>query len=214
MKVYGHPGSTCTRKVLTTLAEKGQAFEFVTVDIMKGQGRSPEHLARQPWGQVPVFEADDGWQLIESRAIIRHLDATLPGTSLTPADPREKAKMDEWLSIEQSNFTPSVMKILGQLMFARWRGEEPQMSIVEDGRVGVRKAVAELEKRLTGRDYLAGLAGGQFSLAEISFMPYIEYLFMCGEGGLISEQPNTAAWWTRISERDSWQKIRGKLQAD
>ncbi|MBK7823782.1 glutathione S-transferase N-terminal domain-containing protein [Nannocystis sp.] len=214
MKVYGHPGSTCTRKVLTTLAEKGQAFEFVTVDIMKGQGRSPEHLARQPWGQVPVFEADDGWQLIESRAIIRHLDATLPGTSLTPADPREKAKMDEWLSIEQSNFTPSVMKILGQLMFARWRGEEPQMSIVEDGRVGVRKAVAELEKRLTGRDYLAGPGGGQFSLAEISFMPYIEYLFMCGEGGLISEQPNTAAWWARISERDSWQKIRGKLQAD
>jgi glutathione S-transferase len=211
MKVYGHPGSTCTRKVLTTLAEKNQTAEFVTVDIMKGQGRSPEHLARQPWGQVPVFEADDGWQLIESRAIIRHLDATLPGTSLTPSDPREKAKMDEWLSLEQSNFTPAVMKILGQLLFAKWRGEEPQMSIVEDGRAGVRKAVAVLEKHLTGREYLAG---GQFSLAEISFMPYIEYLFMCGEGALISENPNTAAWWSRCSERASWQQVRAKMSAD
>ena len=211
MKVYGHPGSTCTRKVLTTLAEKGQTAEFVTVDIMKGQGRTPEHLARQPWGQVPVFEADDGWQLIESRAIIRHLDATLPGTSLTPSDPREKAKMDEWLSVEQSNFTPAVMKILGQLLFAKWRGEEPQMSIVEDGRAGVRKTVAVLEKHLAGREYLAG---GQFSLAEISFMPYIEYLFMCGEGALISENPNTAAWWNRCSERASWQQVRAKMSAD
>jgi glutathione S-transferase len=197
--------------VLTALAEKGQKAEFVTVDIMKGQGRTPEHLARQPWGQVPVFEADDGWQLIESRAIIRHIDATLPGTSLTPSDAREKAKMDEWISIEQSNFTPSVMKILGQLLFAKWRGEEPQMSIVEDGRAGVRKAVAVLEKHLDGREYVAG---GQFSLAEISFMPYIEYLFMCGEGALISEQPNTAAWWNRISERASWQAVRGKMTAD
>lgn len=211
MKVYGHPASTCTRKLLTTLAEKGQTAELVMVDIMKGHGRSPEHLARQPWGQVPVFEADDGWQMIESRAIIRYLDATLPGASLTPSDAREKAKMDEWMSIEQSNFTPSVMKILGQLLFAKWRGEEPQMSIVEDGRAGVRKAVAVLEKRLEGREYLAG---GQFSLAEISFMPYIEYLFMCGEGALISESRNTAAWWSRCSERASWQQVRAKMTAD
>ena len=211
MKVYGHPGSTCTRKVLTTLAEKNHPFEFVTVDIMKGQGHSPEHLARQPWGQVPVLEEDDGWQMIESRAIIRHLDQTLPGASLTPSSPRERARMDEWMSIEQSNFTPGVMKILGQLMFARWRGEEPQMSIVEDGRVAVNKAVAVMERELEGREYIAGTS---FSLADIGFMPYIEYLFMCGEGNLITDHRNTASWWTRISERASWQKVRAKMQAD
>ena len=211
MKVYGHPGSTCTRKVLTTLAEKNHPFEFVTVDIMKGQGQSPEHLARQPWGQVPVLEEDDGWQMIESRAIIRHLDQTLPGASLTPSSPRERARMDEWMSIEQSNFTPGVMKILGQLMFARWRGEEPQMSIVEDGRVAVNKAVAVMERELEGREYIAGTG---FSLADIGFMPYIEYLFMCGEGNLITDHRNTASWWTRISERASWQKVRAKMQAD
>lgn len=211
MKVYGHPGSTCTRKVLTTLAEKGHAFEFVTVDIMKGAGRSPEHLARQPWGQVPVLEEDDGWQMIESRAIIRHLDATLPGASLTPSEPRARARMEQWISVEASNFTPGVMKILGQLLFARWRGEEPQMSIVEDGRAQVRKAVAVMEKELAAQPYLAG---DGFSLADICFMPYVEYLFMTGEGGLITDSPQVAAWWTRVSERDSWQKIRGKMQAD
>jgi glutathione S-transferase len=211
MKVYGHPASTCTRKVLTTLAEKNHPFEFVTIDIMKGQGHAPEHLARQPWGQVPVLEEDDGWQMIESRAIIRHLDATLPGTSLTPANPRDRAKMDQWISIEQSNFTPGAMKIIGQLLFAKWRGQESQMSIVEEGRVAVRKAVAVMERELHGREYLAGTS---FSLADLGFMPYIEYLFMAGEGALITDTPNTASWWTRVSERPSWQKVRAKMQAD
>jgi glutathione S-transferase len=210
MKVYGHPGSTCTRKVLMTLAEKGHPFEFVVVDIMKGAGHTPEHLARQPWGQVPVLEEDDGWQLIESRAIIRHLDATLQGPSLTPADARARARMEQWISIEAANFTPGVMKILGQLLFAKMRGQAPNMAIVEEGRVAVRKAVAVLERELGGQDYLAG----SFSLADICFMPYIEYLFMTGEGGLITEAPHVGAWWTRLSERASWQKIRGRMTAD
>lgn len=210
MKVYGHPGSTCTRKVLMVLAEKGASHEFVTVDIMKGAGHSPEHLARQPWGQVPVLEEDDGWQMYESRAIVRHLDATLPGPALTPADARARARMEQWISVEAANFTPGVMKILGQLLFARMRGQDPNMAIVDEGRAAVRKAVAVLEKPLATGEYLAG----SFSLADICFMPYVEYLFMVGEGALISEAPNTAAWWSRVSQRETWQKIRGRMTAD
>ncbi len=209
MKVYGHPMSTCTRKVLTTLAEKDHPYEFVLVDIMKGAGHTPEYRERQPWGQVPVLEEDDGWQLYESRAIVRHLDATLPGASLTPADPRGRAAMEQWISIEASNFTPGVMKILGQLFFARMRGQEPNMDLVEEGRVAVRKAVAVMDKQLAGQDYLAA----SFSLADICFMPYVEYLFMVGEGALITDAPNVAAWWTRVSERPSWQKVGGRAAA-
>src|SRR4051795_9201851 len=81
MKVYGHPISTCTRKVLATLAEKGAAFEFVVVDLFKGEHKAAEHLARQPFGQVPVLEHDD-FRMYESRAIIRYLDEVLPGKKL------------------------------------------------------------------------------------------------------------------------------------
>jgi glutathione S-transferase len=52
MKVYGNPASTCTRKVLTVFAEKGVEPEFVTIDFAKGEHKSPEHMARQPFGQV------------------------------------------------------------------------------------------------------------------------------------------------------------------
>ncbi|HEY0138708.1 MAG TPA: glutathione S-transferase N-terminal domain-containing protein [Nannocystis sp.] len=210
MKVYGHPASTCTRKVLTTLAEKNHTADFVMIDIMKGEGHTPEYLARQPWGQVPVLEEDDGWQLFESRAIIRHLDATLPGPALTPANARDRARMEQWISIESANFTPGVMKILGQLLFAKWRGEEPKMTLVEEGRASVRKAVAVMEKTLAEHEYIAGK---EFTLADIGFMPYIEYLFVAGEGNLITDNPNTSAWWNRISERASWQQVRGKSSA-
>ena len=54
MKVFGHPMSTCTRKVLTVLAEKGQKFDFVLVDLSKGEHKQAEHLDRQPFGVVPA----------------------------------------------------------------------------------------------------------------------------------------------------------------
>lgn len=207
MKVYGHPMSTCTRKVLMTLAEKGARADFVTIDIMKGEGHSAEHLARQPWGQVPVFEDDDGWQLYESRAICRYLDAKLPGPALLPADLRQRAVAEQWISIEASNFTPAAMKIIYQLFFNKFWGKEPDMSVVEDGRKGVRKAVAVMERQLGSRNFLVG---DGLTLADIGFMPYIEYLAAAGELGLITDSERVGAWWRRISERPTWQHVIGK----
>lgn len=207
MKVYGHPMSTCTRKVLMTLAEKGAHAEFVLVDIMKGAGHGAEHLARQPWGQVPVLEDDDGWQLYESRAICRYLDEKLPGPKLTPADLRQRAAMEQWVSIETSNFTAPAMKIIYQLLFSKFMGKEPDLAVAEEGRKGVRRAVAVMDRQLEGHNFLIG---DGLTLADIFFMPYIEYLGMCGEIGLITESPRVAAWWTRVSERPTWLTIAGR----
>ena len=52
IKFYGHPMSTCSRKVLTALAEKKADFEFHHVELMKGEHKQPEHLARQPFGDA------------------------------------------------------------------------------------------------------------------------------------------------------------------
>lgn len=207
MKVYGHPMSTCTRKVLMTLAEKGARAEFVLVDIMKGESHGAEHLARQPFGQVPVLEEDDGWQLYESRAICRYLDAKLPGPTLVPADLRQRAVMEQWISIETSNFTAPAMKIIYQLFFSKFFGNEPNLEVAEEGRKGVRKAVAVMDRQLAGRNFLVG---DGLTLADIGFMPYIEYLAMCGELGLITESERVGAWWKRISERPTWQQVTGK----
>lgn len=210
MKLYGHPMSTCTRKVLTVLAEKGAKFDFVTLDFAKGEHKQPDHLARQPFGVVPALD-HDGFALYESRAIIRYLDEVLPGTKLTPADARERAVMEQFISVEQSYFTPNAMKIIMQgLIRPQWFGQPGDEGIVKEGREGIKTSVAVLDKHLAGKDWIAG---GQFSLAEICYLPYIEYLFAAKHGDLITDNKHVTAWWSRASEHKAWRAASGKDKA-
>ncbi|MEV0401053.1 glutathione S-transferase N-terminal domain-containing protein [Actinoallomurus sp. NPDC050550] len=101
MRVYGSATSACTHKVLMVFAEKGHEAELVEVDVLRGQDKLPEHVARMPFGEIPVLD-DDGFLLYESRAIIRYLDQRLPGPSLTPDDIRLRGLMEQWISVEQS----------------------------------------------------------------------------------------------------------------
>ncbi len=205
MKVFGHPASTCTRKVLCTLAEKGAPFEFVTVDITKGEQRSPEHLARQPFGVVPALD-DDGFALYESRAIVRYLDATLPGVSLTPADAKARALMEQWISVEHSYFSPHAMKAVLNIWYASMQGKEPDGEVIAKGLADSTRALDVLEKNLAGKDYLVGA----FSLADISYAPYLQYLEDMRIDAIVTERPNVLAWWKRVSARPAWQKAIGK----
>ncbi len=206
LTIYGNPMSTCTRKVLCTLAEKNAPFEFSVVDFATGQHKQPAHLAHQPFGQVPAID-DGGFQMYESRAICRYLDETRDGAKLTPADAQGRAAMEQWISVETSNFAPQAMKIIGQLIMVAMRGGTPDMKIVEQGREGVTKAVVVLDAHLAGRSYLVG---DSFTLADICYLPYIEYLFACGQGDLITSHANVNAWWERCSARPSWRKAAGK----
>jgi glutathione S-transferase len=206
MKLYGHPISTCTRKVLTVLHEKGQKADFVTVDIMKGDHKNPDHLARQPFGQIPAID-DNGFVLYESRAIIRYIDETLPGPKLTPTDPKGHALMEQWMSVETSNFTPHAMKIIYQRYFNPARGLQPDEAVVKESSEATGRTLDIIDRQLGKTRYLTGT---QFTLADICYMPYIEYLFAGKAGDLIESRKNAARWWTEISSRDSWKAAAGK----
>ncbi|WP_437979594.1 glutathione S-transferase family protein [Sorangium sp. So ce117] len=203
MKIYGHPMSTCTRKVLTVLAEKGQEAQFVLVDLTKGAHKQPEHLARHPFGVIPVLE-DEDFTLYESRAIMRYLDHKLPGASLTPTELRARALMDQWLSVEQSYFATPAVKIVFQRVFLPMQGKPGDEAIVDASKAEVSKALDVVEKALAGHEYLAG---SSYSLADISWMPYLQCLVVSKLGELITDRPNVAAWWKRISERPAWVKV-------
>ncbi|WP_437766630.1 glutathione binding-like protein [Sorangium sp. So ce281] len=203
MKIYGHPMSTCTRKVLTVLAEKGQEAQFVLVDLMKGAHKQPEHLARHPFGVIPVLE-DEDFTLYESRAIMRYLDHKLPGAPLAPTELRARALMDQWLSVEQSYFATPAVKIVFQRVFLPMQGKQGDEAIVDAAKAEVVRALDVVEKALAGHEYLAG---SSYSLADISWMPYLQCLVVSKLGELITDRPNVAAWWKRISERPAWVKV-------
>jgi glutathione S-transferase len=205
MKVYGHPMSTCTRKVLTTLAEKAHEFEFVLVDLQKGEQKQTQNLARQPFGHVPAID-DDGFHLYESRAIMRYLDDKLPGAKLTPASLQDRAMMEQWISVEYSYFSSAVMKVVFQLLFNKMAGKAPDMDVVQKGREAAGEVLDVAEKWLSKNPYFGG---STFSLGDISWMPYVGYAFACEQGDLITSRPAAKAWWERVSTRPSWKKVAG-----
>ena len=206
MKIYGNPMSTCTRKVLTTLAEKQAKFEFVTIDLGTGAHKKPEFLARQPFGQVPVLE-DGDFQMYESRAIIRYLDETLPGQSLTPKEPKGRAVMEQWISIETSNFTPQAMAYIYQYFFAPMRGQQPDLAKIEAAKPKLETCVQIMDKQLAKGPHFTG---DQFTLADICYMPYFGYAMGTPAKDVINAHTNVSAWWKRVSERASWKTATAK----
>ncbi|NOJ81296.1 glutathione S-transferase family protein [Myxococcus xanthus] len=207
MKVYGLPMSTATRSVLTTLAEKGQEAELVLVDLTKGEQKSPAHLALHPFGVIPAFEDDDGFRLYESRAIIRYLDRKLPGTSLTPSDVHAYARMEQFISVEQCYFSPAAMKVIWERLFKKMMGGgTPDEARISEGLQGVERVFGIIEPVLGKQQYLAG---DSFSLAEVTWMPYMDFFVAAGGAELVGKHPNVAAWWERVRSRPSWKKVTG-----
>jgi len=206
LTVYGNYLSTCTRKVLCLLAEKAAPFEFVVVDFTKGEHKKPNFLARQPFGQVPAID-HDGFGLFESRAICRYLDEVMDGPRLIPGDARSRAVVEQWISVESANFTPHAMKIIYQLLLGPMRGLTPDPRVVEAARTSLGHTLSIMEARLEKSAYLGG---PEFTLADLVYLPYIEYLFACEQGDLITGHPLVGAWWNRCSSRPSWRKASGK----
>lgn len=124
LKLYGSSKSTCTRRVAVVLKEKNVPYEFVPVDIASGAHKSAEFLAKQPFGQVPYIEEDDGFRLFESRAIGRYIALRYAGQGNAvmpnPADARAYALFEQAASIELSNFDPFASQIAFERVFKGW----------------------------------------------------------------------------------------------
>lgn len=200
MKIYGHPMSTCTRKVLMTLAETNTPYDFVLVDFAKGEHKQPAHLARQPFGQLPALD-DGGFGLYESRAICRYINEKAGG-KLMPGDARGRATAEQWISVETSNFTPPAMKFILHHLFQH--AQEP--AVLEGAGKQLDTALGIMDAQLAKHPYLTGDA---LSLADIAFMPYVDYT-IAPVKDTYAKHRNVMAWWNRLSERPTWRKVAGR----
>src|SRR5262245_9217439 len=95
MKLYVFALAPNPRKVLVYLKEKGIELPMETVDIMQGKNRTPEFLAKNPLGGLPVLELDDGSHLAESLAIIEYLEELHPTPPMIGTSPLERARVRE-----------------------------------------------------------------------------------------------------------------------
>src|SRR5215831_6039883 len=133
MKLYSHPVSTNARKARLTALHLGIALEEKMVDLKNGEQRTPEFLALNPNGKVPVLD-DDGFVLWESNAICQYLAAQVPGNSLLPADARGRAEINRWASWELAHMGQAVVKVAYQKFIKQRLGlGEPDAAIVKQG---------------------------------------------------------------------------------
>lgn len=203
MKVYGHPWSINTRKVLMTLAEKGHAAELVLVMLPRGEHRAPAHLARHPFAKVPVLE-DGTFMLFETGPINRYLDRTLSGPSLVPADSRAAARVDQWIGIADAYLVPHAQPLVVEQLFRRYLGGERNQAAIDAARAGIGVALDAADRALASNAYFAG---SSLSLADIHWLPYFEYLTRIGDAALLDGRPHLRAWWDRVSARGTWHAV-------
>jgi len=207
MKVYGMPYSTCTVRVLTTLAEKDEeGYEIVPIDLQVGAHKSPEFLKLQPFGVIPVLQ-DGNLTLFESRAIARYIAEKFEGkgTALFGKTVEERALVNQWLEVESHSFNPIIEPLVVQLVFAPMRGKEPVESVVKDHTYKLEKLLDIYEAHLSENKYLAG---DFFSLADLSHIPYTFYLInVAKKGAAFTSRKHVNAWWEDISSRPAWKKV-------
>jgi len=201
IKIYGHPMRTCTRKVLMTLAETSTPHELVVVDFAKGEHKQEAHVRRQPFGRVPALE-DEGFELFESRAMCRYVNDKAGGR-LVPGELRGRAKMEQWISVETSEFTPHAMKFVYEHVFKR--PQEP--GVIDAAAKGLEAACAVLDRQLAKTPFLVG---AELSLADITFMPYVEYAMGTPAKEIFAKHSHLVGWWSKVGERPTWRKVAGR----
>jgi glutathione S-transferase len=189
MKIFGDLTSGNCLKVKYTADFLGLSYDWVSVDVTKGESRTPEFLSMNPAGQVPVVELDDGQVLSQSNAIIQFL---AEGTSLSPAGAYDRAKVGELLFWEQYSHEPSIAVCRYQMFYLKKSKEEREGWRVEKGE----SALNLMDEMLNGKDWLAV---AQFSVADIALIAYTR---LAHEGGFdLSDRPNVREWIARCEEK-------------
>ena len=188
MLLYDHPASGNCMKARIAMRQLDIPYEAVTVDLFKRETRTPEHMARNPDGRVPVLELDSGETIPESGAILLYL---AEGTRLLPDDRVERARVHQWLFFEQSRIEAE----LAYARFLRLSGRHELIPEAYENRLKRgRDALKALDRGLSdGRDFVAG---GDYSVADIALYAYVH----CADdaGADLSEHAHIGSWLERV----------------
>jgi glutathione S-transferase len=201
MRLYHHPISTCSRRVLLMARHLGIELELVVVDLGKGGQHAPEFLALNPNHRVPVLD-HDGFVLWESYAIMQYLADLAPGQTLYPAEPRARADVNRWLFWCAQDFAPGIGKLNLEHSIKALIGAGPaDPAQVALGEGMVTTAARVLDAHLAQREWVSGAA---LSLADFALAAPLadEARAKLPIGGF----PNLQRWLRAVKALDAWKR--------
>ncbi len=189
--LYGHFESGNVYKVALMLSLSGGSYEYVHVPMFDGGTRTPEFLAKNRFGEVPVLvdTARDDLTIAQSGAILWHLAREL--SRFGPQGGDDELRILEWLLWENHRLLPGVARLRSLKRFSRTPPAPALLTAVEGWAVA---ALDVLERELSARDFLVG-AGP--TIADIQICGY---MFFLDEAGLEEGRwPHVVAWRDRIA---------------
>jgi glutathione S-transferase len=200
MKFYDSIGPN-PRNVRMFMAEKNISIPKQTVDLRAGENRQAEHLKRNPHGQMPALELDDGSYLSEVTAICEYLEEKQPAPPLIGSTAEERAECRMWTRRVDLNICEPLA--MGYRFGEALKFFEKRVPVAPEASPGLKMIAANrlewLNGQIAGKQYLCG---DRFTLADVHLYCWIEFGNQVGQP-LNTANTNIVAWFARVGERPS-----------
>jgi glutathione S-transferase len=188
-RLYDNTDSGNGYKVRLFLTQLGLPFERIELDTERGETRTPDFLARNPNGKIPLLELADGRRLAESDAILFYL---AEGTSYLPTDRFERAQVLQWMFFEQYSHEPNIAVARHWLRHLEITPER-RSALTQKQKQG-HAALAVMERHLTGRTFFVA---DRYTIADIALYAYTH---VADQGGFdLTPYPEIRTWLGRIA---------------
>jgi glutathione S-transferase len=191
--VYGFSPSGNCHKVRLLLEQLGRDYRWIEIDSSRGATRTPEFLAKNPNGRVPIIELDDGRVLAESNAILCWLaeDASASGMKFLPGDPWQKAQALAWMFFEQYSHEPYVA--VARFICGWTPLDSPRRVELPRLRERGHQALAVMERHLATSPWFTG---DHYGIADIVLFAYT---CVADHGGIaLAVYPAIRNWLARV----------------
>lgn len=207
MKLYDDPRSGNGYKVRLLLSHLGRRYDYVPVDVTKGETRTDSFLAMNANGRIPLLALDDGRFLPESNAILFFL---AQGSPYWPADSFAQAEVLQWLCFEQYSHEPNVATVRYWLSIRGTALSPLERELLVEKQARGRAALAVMEQHLASRTFFVG---ERYTIADIGLYAYTH---VADAGGFdLAPLPAVRAWLDRVRAQpghvriDAWRSGRG-----
>ncbi len=203
--LYGPAYSTYTRSARLAMEEKGVDYDLVEVDFLQGP-MPAEQIERHPFAKVPALQ-HNGFKLYEVTAIGRYIDEEFDGPALQPSDSKERARMNQIISILDSyTYSCTVVQLVIQRLVMPMLGNQPDEAAIAEALPMIGTCMSTLSELRADNTFLAS---DQLTLADLHFVPIFDYFQGTPESQAILEKnQGLRAWWDSVCLRESVQKTQ------
>ena len=192
--LYDYLDSGNGYKIRLLMSQLGRQYRWQEIDIMQGDSRTPQFLAKNLNGRIPTFELDDGVCLAESNAILWYL---AEGSRFIPEDRLARAQTLQWMFFEQYSHEPYVAT--PRFIVKHLPEDSPRRAELPDRLARGRAALDVMNTHLKSNSFFAG---GRYTIADIALYAYTHV----AEEGIhdLTAYPQVNAWLERVASQPQY----------